>query len=308
MSTPRRRRVVILPPLAAIVLTGCGIVECAAAQLQVGVGIPPQAYLVERIGGRHVAVQVLLRPGRNPHTFMPTPRQLVALGKVELFFKIGLPLESRLLEKLQGRRRRPAVLDSARGIRKRMFAHGCCDHGHSHDGRHQHAAGVPDPHIWLSPPLLKVQAINIAEALQRRDPGHAADYRRNLAALLQEIDALHVKIDRMLEPCRGRAFYAFHPAFGYFADAYGLEQKAVEIEGHSPTPRQLRALVRQAKATGVKTVFVQPQFDTRSAQVIAEALGGRVVPIDPLAKNVLANIAKMATKIEQAVSPRAGAG
>jgi len=308
MSTPRRRRVVILPPLAAIILIGCGIVESAAAQLQIGVGIPPQAYLVERIGGRHVAVQVLLRPGRNPHTFMPTPRQLVALGKVDLFFKIGLPLEGRLLEKLEARHSRPVVLDSARGIRKRVFAAGCCDHEHPHDGHQQHAGGVPDPHIWLSPPLLKVQAINIAEALQRRDPAHAADYRRNLAALLQEIDALHAKIGRMLKPCRGRAFYAFHPAFGYFGDAYGLEQKAVELEGHSPTPRQLRALVRQAKASGVKTIFVQPQFDTRSAQIIADALGGRVVPLDPLAKNVLANIANMATEIEQAVSTRADAG
>ena len=95
--------------------------------------------------------------------------------------------------------------------------------------------------------------------------------------------------------------WLFHPAFGYFAQAYGLEQQAVEVAGKTPTPRQLTGLIRKAKADGVTLIFVQPQFDQRSAAVVAKAIGGAVVPMDPLAKDVLANLKTMATKVEKAM-------
>ena len=105
----------------------------------------------------------------------------------------------------------------------------------------------------------------------------------------------------MLAPYRGRSFYVFHPGFGYFADAYGLKEEAVEAGGQSPTPKQLRALIEKARAEGVKTVFVQPEFDPQSAQVVADAIGGQVVPINGLGKNVIADIEDIAAKIEKAM-------
>jgi zinc transport system substrate-binding protein len=93
----------------------------------------------------------------------------------------------------------------------------------------------------------------------------------------------------------------FHPGFGYFADAYGLRQEAVEAGGHSPTPPELRTLIERARADRVKAIFVQLQYAPQSAQVVAEAIGGRVVVINGLAKDVLADIEDIATKVAAAM-------
>ena len=109
----------------------------------------------------------------------------------------------------------------------------------------------------------------------------------------------------MLAPYRGRSFYVFHPGFGYFADAYGLKQEAVEAGGRSPTPKQLRALIEKAQADGVKTIFVQPQYAPQSAQVVAEAIGGKVVAINGLGKDVIADIEDIASRsIEESIRTR----
>jgi len=281
--------------------------QCWAANnespLSVWAGIPPVAYLVERLGGEHVAVEVLVRPDRDPHTFEPTPRQMLALSRAKLFVKIGLPIEERLLEMLQGQQRGLIVVDAARGISRRTLACVGCGHGHDshhhHDGHDDHA--VDDLHVWLSPPLLKIQAANVAKALERADPQHTDLYRTNLAALLEEIDAIHARIARAMQPCRGQTFYVFHSAFGYFGDAYGLKQASVQIADRPPTLRQLRRLIKQAKSDGVKIIFVQPQFDRHRAETIARLIGGAVMPIDPLVGDVLGNLDDMATEIRKAL-------
>ncbi len=292
--------------LAALLLSaGIGCPRDAPQQsgpqpLQVFAGIAPLAYLVERVGGEHVAVGVLMPAGRDPHTFETTPRQMQALAKARLLFKAGMPFEDQLVKKVRGLHRRLTVVDTARGIRKRTMEAAFAHAGH-HDHDHGHHAGEPDPHVWLAPRLVKTQATNVAWALVDADPAHADDYARNLAALLADLDATDARIRRALRPHRGRSFYVFHPAFGYFGDSYGLKQVAVQTEGKPPTPRQLRALVKRAKADGVRIIFAQPQFDRRTAQVVASAIGGTVVPINPLEKNVLKNLDEMAAKIEMAL-------
>ena len=109
-----------------------------------------------------------------------------------------------------------------------------------------------------------------------------------------EIDSLHHELKQILAPHQGKAFFVYHPAFTHFADAYGLEQKSIEAEGKSPSPKQLMALVKEAKETNVKVIFVQPQIDPSSAQTIADAIGGQVITIDPLAEDVLTNLESIA--------------
>jgi zinc transport system substrate-binding protein len=104
-----------------------------------------------------------------------------------------------------------------------------------------------------------------------------------------------------LGPLKGREILVFHPAFGYFAERYGLTQRAVESEGKEPGPRQLAALIDTARERGVRVVFVQPQFSRSSAEKIAEAIGGAVVPMDPLASDYLANLERMATEVRKAL-------
>jgi zinc transport system substrate-binding protein len=268
--------------------------------IHVFVDIPPLASLAERVGGPHVHVGILVQPGRDPHTYEPLPRQMAALAKARLFFKVGMPFEDRLIDKIGSSDGRLAVVDVTDGIHKRPMTEDCGEHAGEADHGEDHA-GEPDPHVWLSPPLLKTMAANIAESLEAADPAHRADYQKNLAALAADLDALDARIARELAPCRGKSFYVFHPEFGYFGDAYGLKQEAVEVGGKSPTPRQLYQLIKQARADGVRIIFLQPQFDPRAAEAVAAAIDGAVVPIDPLAKDVIANLEDMAGKIGKAV-------
>jgi zinc transport system substrate-binding protein len=293
-----------------LLLTGCGAEhkgQRADDRLPVFAGVPPLAYLVEQIGGDYVKVDVLVQPGQDPHTFEPSMQQTLALSRAAIFFKIDMPFEAVLLEKAQEGNPRLAVVDTTRGITKRTMDAAYCQHADMHDHVEEVEEGEPDPHVWLSPPLLKIQAENIAAALCKADPVHKRQYERNLASLVARIDALHRRIQELLSPYQGRAFYVFHPGFGYFADACGLRQEAVEAGGHMPTPKQLYALAAQARADGVTTIFVQPQLSPQGAQVVADALGGKVVPINGLDKDVLADIEDIATKVATALkesSPR----
>lgn len=285
----------------AAVLLSIGCVRPAVDQtddgrLPVFAGIPPTAYLAEQIGGPRVAVDILVQSGQDPHTFKPTPRQVAKLGRARLFFKIGMPFEDALLAKMRDGAPRMKIVDAASGVKKLNMDHGCCDHGH--EGHAEHG-GAPDPHVWLSPPLLKIQAENIAAALIEADPAHADEYRQNLAELLERIEAVNRRIERKLKPYQGRSFYVFHPGFGYFADAYGLHEVAIEAGGRSPAPKQLKSLIEKAKREDAKTIFVQPQFDPNSAKVIADAIGGEVIPIDGLKRDVLHNLEVIAAKMER---------
>ena len=154
----------------------------------------------------------------------------------------------------------------------------------------------------MAPPTLALMAESIAATLVRVDPAHAAAYEANLRETLAELEALDGELRALLAPYEGKTFYIYHPALGYFAQAYGLHQKAVEFEGKKPTPRQLQELVAQARSDGARVIFVQPQFDVRSAESIAEAIGGSVVTLDPLRADVFANLREIAAELAEAFS------
>jgi len=291
----------------------------ARDKVRVFAAIPPQAYLAERIAGPRADVAVLVGPGQSPHTFEPSPQQMARLAEARLFFAVGLPFEKRLLEKAAAVNPNLTVIDTRDGIALRRLAPAERDaHAAEHPaeaaqhaaGAAQHAAGAaerpgeaaePDPHAWLSPRNARIMAATIARALSAADPAGAADYRANLGALQDDLDRLDAGLAETLAPLKGKSFFVYHPAFGYFADAYGLRQAPVEIEGKEPAARQLAALVRRAKAEGVRVIFVQPQFSARSARALADAVGAAVVPMDPLAKDYIANLAQMAEKIRAAL-------
>jgi zinc transport system substrate-binding protein len=294
---------VMLALLAAILAVGimADTKPVMAEALEVFVSIPPQAYFVERVGGQFVRVHTLCQVSRDPHTFEPTPKQMMALGQARLYFKIGMEFEHELLKKIQSDIQQLTVIDTAAGIQKRMMI---AYHHNEHEPEsheHEHHVREADPHIWLAPPLINIQAQNIAKALIKQDPAHAEAYRANLAGFMDEVEATHGRIKKILSPYKGQAFFVFHPSFGYFGDTYGLIQGAVEMGGKSPTPKQLSQLIEKATADKVKIIFVQPQFNQKSAMAVAEAIGGTVMAIDPLAKDVLKNLEAIANNIEKAL-------
>jgi zinc transport system substrate-binding protein len=265
----------------------------AAAALEVFVSIPPQAFLAERLGGSSTTVTALADKGQDPHTFTPSPRQISALGKADIYFTIGIPFEKWIVEKIRARNANIRIIDSIAGIPKRKME----DHD-NHEGHDNNHAGEPDPHVWLSPPLLKIIAGNMVEALIAADPGQEDFYRSNYQTLMADLDQLHRRVGEQLAPCRGETVFVYHPAFGYLTDTYGLVQESVEIAGKSPTARELAGLISRAQQEKVRIIFVQPQFDRKAALAVAAAIDGAVVPLDSLARNLLQSIEHMAAEIE----------
>lgn len=163
------------------------------------------------------------------------------------------------------------------------------DHGHDAEhGEHDHGEAVLaeneilDPHIWLDPALVKIQGRDIANALKVFDPENAEFYEQNYADFVARVNQVDAQVREKLKGLDGITFMTFHPAWGYFAKAYGMHQLTVEVGGREPSPAQLKDLLEQAKAANVKVIFVQPQFDQKHARTIQKALKIKLLIADPL--------------------------
>lgn len=266
-------------------------------KVRIFVTVAPQAFLAERIGGNAVEVHTLVGKGQDPHTFEPTPRQATALAGANLFFTVDVPFEKQLRAKIAGSNPHLQIVDSTKGLSRLPIT----EFHHEGGAHNEHSGNGADPHIWLAPDNLRIMADNMSTALCTALPEQKETFHRNLLSLQNEIIAVDKQLRTTLTPHRGKTFYVFHPAFGYFAHAYGLKQKSVEINGKSPTPRQLSALIRKAREDRVRTIFVQPQFDRKSADTVAQAINGTVVPIDPMAREVLRNLTTIAAAIAQSL-------
>jgi zinc transport system substrate-binding protein len=297
----------------------------AADKLPVFVTIAPQKYFVQQIGKDLVDVQVMVHPGADPHTYEPKPQQMVAISRAKLYFAVGIEFEKANLNKITATNPDLKVIHTDHGIEKLAMEahhhhddhaekhhdtdHHENDHEHEkgehhgdaeHDKGHHKHAGL-DPHIWLSPPLVKIQARTILTALQEADPVHRGVYEANFKAFTMQIDQLDADLKKTFAGKTGLQFMVFHPSWGYFAHAYGLKQVPIEIEGKEPRPAELKELIQHARKNDIKVVFVQPQFSTQSAEVVAREIGGQVAFADPLAEDWMANLRQVADKFQAAL-------
>ncbi len=284
---------VVALSFALLTLTACGQPNTAAptavpattpaaateAPLQVMVSILPQKYFVERVGGDRVQVAVMVEPGASPATYEPKPEQLTALSQAKAYFSIGVPFEQAWLERIQAANPAMLLVDTTTGIERMPMGAG---------GENR------DPHIWLSPTLVKTQARTIAAALAQLDPEHATAYQSRLDTFNADIDTLDARIRQTLDGVSQRKFMVFHPAWGYFARDYGLEQIPIEIGGQEPSAAELAALIERAQAEQITVVFAQPEFSTRAAETIASQIGGEVLLISPLNPDWLGNLQNVA--------------
>ncbi|MBN1257442.1 MAG: zinc ABC transporter substrate-binding protein [Planctomycetes bacterium] len=173
------------------------------------------------------------------------------------------------------------------------------DEGHFEQEEHgeHYSMEDRDPHTWLSPLLAKAQVYTISQNLCKIDPDNAETYKANQAAFEKELTKLHHRLYRELRPMRHKMFIVFHPAFGYFARAYGLWQLIIEEDGKPPSAKRLAELIALAKEKEAKVIFVQKQFDHRAAQTIADEIGGSLIEVDPLAKDYIKNMTEMGDQI-----------
>ncbi len=288
---------------AGVIFSLLPATSALASSLQVFVSIAPQKYFVQRIGASLVNVSVLVPPGADPHTYEPKPRQMVSLSGSALYFAVGVDFEKAWLKKIAAAHPRMRIIPTDEGIAKIPMTAG---HRHENaEGRQgrkeRHPGTSPDPHVWLAPNPVKIQAAHIAKALAETDPKNRSQYAAGYDSFVKELDSLDAELKALFAGRKGERFLAFHPAWGYFAAAYGLQQETVELEGKELKAAQLQTLIRRARDLGVKVVFAQPQSSAKGAEMVAREIGGQVVVVDPLAEDWGANMRTVADKFRAAL-------
>ena len=288
-----------LRPLAAAVVV-MGLSGCSAnppsstqtSQIPISVSIDPQKYFVEKIGGDNVAVNVMIAPGVDPHTYEPKPEQLKQLSKTQAYFTVGVSLEDAWKDRLQSVNPKMLVVDTSKGVEKLPLE----------EHEHEHEHGSLDPHIWLSPKRVKLQAETIYQTLVQIDPQNQAKYQANLEGFIQEIKSLDQDIQQNFKNIKSRKFIVFHPEWGYFAKDYGLEMISIEVEGNEPSASELADLIKSAKTEKIKVIFAQPEFSTKSSETIAKEIDGQVMTISAFSPDWSNNLRQVSKKMSEVLN------
>ena len=239
------------------------------------VSILPQKTFVEKIAGDDFVVNVLIPPGTSPAAYTLLPSQLEEISKSAIWFRIGyIGFEHSWQDKIAQANLKMKVVDLSEGLD--LIAQVKEQHGD-----HFHLSGV-DPHIWLSPVLVKEMAKRILDEVSKLNPEQSVKYKTNYLEFVKEIDQLNIEIANKLKPFEGRKIVVFHPSLSYFARDYGLLQYSLESGGKEPTPQRMKELIDLAVKENIKVMYIQGELDREHARVFAEEVGGEIIQVRPL--------------------------
>ncbi|MDY3668477.1 MAG: zinc ABC transporter substrate-binding protein [Campylobacter sp.] len=170
-----------------------------------------------------------------------------------------------------------------------------------HDEEHEAHA---DPHVWLNPVLAITMARNISDALIDMDKANKDFYLKNFQKLMNDLLAFDESAKNELAGLKNRKFVVYHPAWGYFAEHYDLEQISIERNGKEPKIDEMASTVKMIKDENIKVIFADPNRSQKSAQVLASQTGAKVELLDPLGYNLLENLKIAVRAIKDANSPK----
>ena len=268
-------RKIILFLLASVVLVSCQTSQKNKEKV-VYVSILPLQYFTDQITGHLYTSEVMVPPGVGPETYNPTPKQMSGMAHASAFFANGyLGFEEAYLDKFKSVNPNLAFINTSAGV---DLIHA---EGHNHEG-HVHEKGV-DPHTWTSPKGAKIIARNIFDGMVKIDPANKARFQANYERLLVKIDSVDQVVGSILTNIPSRKFMVFHPALGYFARDYHLEQLSIEFEGKIPSPKHIQKMVEEARTLKIAYIMIQKEFDIENVEIIAKETGSTVIRIDPLA-------------------------
>ncbi|MGM0376358.1 MAG: metal ABC transporter solute-binding protein, Zn/Mn family [Bacteroidota bacterium] len=244
----------------------------------VSVTIEPLKFFVDRLTGENVDVNVMVPTGSSPQTYSPTSGQLARVSSAGLYVQVGeLGFEKVWMEKIRGFNKEMNVLNLSENI----DLIGGSDHDHDHEN-HNHSEGK-DPHIWMSPKVVRNFLPHLRDALKKAFPGQSDVIGQNYPELYDDVESLDRKFSELADQLDHNKFMIFHPALTYLARDYGLEQVPIEYEGKEPSPRKLRELIDLANEEDIRVIFIQAEFDERNAQMVKDATDAKLAVINPLA-------------------------
>ena len=282
----------------AILLASCNPSNNISEKPLVMVSIMPQKYCVERIADTLVRVEVLVPPGSSPETYEPTASQLRSVSSALVLFSLGLlDFEKSLVRSIERQNPNLLVINLSKGL---SLLEGMC-HGHHHGHNHSHSHGF-DPHVWSSPTEVKHMVRAIEKVLSEKLPDHSEIFAKNAEVFIKDLESLDSYIQSSFVDVKTRKFFLFHPALTYYARDYNLIQVALEEDGKAPSMKHFKSVINTAKEQGVKTIFIQKEFDVKTAKTAADDIGGRVEVIDPLDENWLENMYTITDLLKEAMN------
>ena len=257
-----------------------------AEQLSIFVSVPPLQYLAAQVGGEAVSVESIVLPGHNPVNYDPTPKQLQRFADADIYIRSGIPFEQVWMPRLEALNPNMLIVDARSNLPVTSAVHA-------------HSAGERDldPHVWTSPLNAIAISRSILHALVKLAPQYEQQFRLNQQQLEQRLEKLHHSIEEQLRPIAGATFLVFHPAWGYFAKTYGLQQVAIEYQGKEPGPKQLVSVIETARQQQIAFLLVQQQFSGNTAKVVAGELGVELIRTNPLAYDLGASLQQIVTAI-----------
>jgi zinc transport system substrate-binding protein len=283
------RKFLLSSLLIGLLLSGCFSGAQKPKNRVIFVSILPLKYFADKIVGDLYKVEVTVPPGAGPETYSPTPKQMMLLDQASAYFSIGyLGFEQTLTENFKSTNPNLQLFILSKRI-------DLIKDEQQHEN-HVHLQGV-DPHIWSSPKTAKLIAQNIFDGMVQIDPENGDTYRKNLNNLLAEIEKVDFTVTKLLAGSLSKKFIIFHPALGYFARDYGLDQLSIEFEGKAPSPRHLQTVIETAKSENIKFILIQKEFDQEFAEIIAKETGSKIIQIDPLDYNWPEQMISIAKKL-----------
>lgn len=290
--------VILLFVLAGILnLTGPAVATDSNedSNILIGVTLLPQKFFVEQIAGKRAQVITLIPQGADPHTYEPKPKDIETLKRAKVYFAVGeIEVEKIWLDRFKKLFPQLKVVNTSSDI---AFKEG---HHHDHGAEKavkKHHEGGKDPHVWLSPPLVMLQSRAIYRALLEVDPEGKPYYDEGFKNWTTRLVNLDMELTNKLAPFRGWIFLIYHPAWTYFAEAYGLRQIAVEREGKPPGPKDLDELKNIISKNNIRVLFVTSEMPQVNAQKIAQQFGLTLDVLNPLDYDWEANMRKVAGKL-----------
>jgi zinc transport system substrate-binding protein len=279
------KKILLIFVIAAL-FSSCNSKKTKNSGTVITVSILPQKTFVEKIAGTDFKVNVLIPPGSSPAAYTLLPSQLKEIANSSVWFRIGyIGFEYSWKEKIAQANKAMKVVDLSEGLD--LIAESKQQHGN-----HFHMEGV-NPHIWLSPILVKQIAQKILDELLLLKPEKSKEYNANYLKFVKEIEQVDKKIKTKMKDFVGRKIIVFHPSLSYYARDYGIEQYSLEVGGKQTTPQLMAKVVDLAQKENIKVIYIQSEFDREHARVFAEEIDGKIIQVSPLAANWAVNLIEM---------------